>query len=304
MIVLFRFFSFSVLFISLLFGSQSYAQEYKPLLGDWNEWQLTTCYYGCITDGYHTNGDTIVNGKTYKVLDGFHYISRSFLLREEVENQKVFLKLDIPGYPEEYLLYDFSLQVGDSIDIKNPISPFEFDAGYYQVDSIVRRPLADGNRYRHYYLSPTPSNTISTTPAEWVEGVGSLSMINAPGGEPDLFGGGRLSCFFKNGQLFYSDIEATGLESCEPEILNIPNNKVTDKALVINNTPHSVLLITSSIPSKIEVFDLSGRKLESKSDLNTKRTPIDFSGKAAGIYLIVVHTINSEKQVFRVALNP
>ena len=39
------------------------------------EWQLTSCYYGCNTDAYFTDGDTSYNGYNYTVLNGFHYIS-------------------------------------------------------------------------------------------------------------------------------------------------------------------------------------------------------------------------------------
>ena len=151
-----------------------FAQEYKPLLDNYNEWHVTTCFFGCTTDRYWTDGDTIVNGIDYKILDGFHFISRTFLLREEIVERKVYLNFVNPN-GGEYLLYDFALPIGDSIDMKNPISPFPEDAGYYRVDSIIPRPLADGNEYRHFYLSPTPSNTISSTNAIWVEGAGSLS---------------------------------------------------------------------------------------------------------------------------------
>ena len=62
-------------------NSVLHGQDYKPLLDNTNEWHVTNCYFGCLTDVYFTDGDTLVEGNNYKVLDGFHYISRSFLLR-------------------------------------------------------------------------------------------------------------------------------------------------------------------------------------------------------------------------------
>ncbi|MBV1924470.1 MAG: hypothetical protein KUG68_10640 [Flavobacteriaceae bacterium] len=138
-----------------------FGQEYKPLLDDYNEWHQTYCFFGCYTDIYYTDGDTIVDGLDYKILDGYHYISRSFLLREEVQERKVYLNLTLNGISTEYLLYDYSLAVGDSIDMKNPITPFPEDAGYYTLDSIVPRPLVDGNEYRHFYFKPSESNNVS-----------------------------------------------------------------------------------------------------------------------------------------------
>ena len=89
--------------------------------------------------------------------------------------KKVYLKTILPSGNRDYLLYDFSLEVGDSINIKNPASPFLEDAGYYKVDAITLLPLVDLNLYRQFYLSPATSNTISENDAIWVEGVGSLS---------------------------------------------------------------------------------------------------------------------------------
>lgn len=271
------------------------AQDYKPLLDNYNEWQLTNCYSGCITDMYYTDGDTLVGGKNYKILDGYHFISRTFLLREELDSRKVYLNLVQQN--REYLLYDFSLNIGDSINIKNPISPFPMDAGYFKIDSIFNRPLFDGNDYKHFYLSPTPSNTISSSPAIWIEGVGSLSLINAPGGFPDLNGVGLLTCFFKNGQLFY-----TIVDDCEPLVLtkndnNTLLNEVSFNSLIKNG--HFQMKNSQNI-QHLAVFDLNGRKLMEIKPNNQEEIHLDFSNISNGMYLIVAQFSTFEKKVFKV----
>ena len=276
------------------------AQDYKPLLDNFNEWHVTNCDYGCSTDVYFTDGDTIVDGKEYKILNGYHFISRTFLLREELALRKVYLNFVAQSGNKEYLLYDFSLNVGDSIDIKNPISPFPNDGGFYKMDSIVNRPLADGNDYRHYYLSPTPSNTISNTTAEWVEGLGSLSLINAPGGYPDINGAGHLSCFFKNGELFYSNLDS--ISNCEPYILstNIGNSsleKVTLNTLIKNGQCE---MYNAENIRFVDVFDLNGRKLSKIKTNGQEQLSLDFSNFSTGIYLVVAHSAKFEKKVFKV----
>lgn len=214
----------NILFVLMLTPFTTWSQNYTPLLDDRNEWQLTSCYFGCLTDVYFTDGDTIANNHTYKILDGYHYISRTFLLREEIEQQKIYLgKVNDENQIEEYLLYDFSLEEQDSIEIRNPITPFPPNSGFYKLDSIKHLPLVNGNLYKHYYLSPTSSNSESTTPAIWVEGLGSLSMINAPAGFPDINGVGQISCFFKNQTLFYEDLDS--ISSCK-SILKIQENKI------------------------------------------------------------------------------
>ena len=61
-----------ILLLFLLSCMNMFGQAYIPLLDNQNEWHFTNCYEGCLTDIYYTNGDTIVNNKTHKILDGFH----------------------------------------------------------------------------------------------------------------------------------------------------------------------------------------------------------------------------------------
>ena len=71
-------------FLFYFFSTLLFSQDYVPLLDDYNEWQVTNCYFGCLTDVYYTDGDTIADGHNYKILDGYHFISRTILLREEI----------------------------------------------------------------------------------------------------------------------------------------------------------------------------------------------------------------------------
>ena len=81
-----------ILIFTLLFTALNLqSQNYTPLLNETNRWYVTTCYNGCITDSYFTNGDTLVNNKMHKILYGYHYISRTFLLHENIEEKKVYL---------------------------------------------------------------------------------------------------------------------------------------------------------------------------------------------------------------------
>lgn len=286
--------------LNLLLIVPCLAQNYKPLLDNFNEWHLTYCYHGCLTDVYYTDGDTIVDGKNYKILDGYHFISRTLLLREELDSRKVYLNLVARTGNTEYLLYDFSLNIGDSIDIKNPISPFPTDGGFYKVDSIVSQELADGNEYRHFYLSPTPTNTISNTTAEWIEGIGSLSLINAPGGYPDINSVGHLSCFFKNGELFYSNTHSSS--GCEPVILSNDIGSSSLEKITLNTLikdGQCQMHNTENIRF-IDVFDLNGRKLTKIKTNGQEQLTLDFSNFSTGMYLIVAHSEKFQKKVFKV----
>jgi len=281
--------------------SPIFSQEYKPLLDNLNEWHLTYCYTGCYTDVYYTDGDTLVDGLDYKILDGFHYISRGFLLREDLPERKVYLNLLFNGTSTEYLLYDFSLAVGDSIDMKNPITPFPEDAGYYTLDSIVPRPLVDGNDYRHFYFTPSESNTVSFNKATWIEGAGSLSLITAPSGNADINGAGQLSCFFKNEELYYSNLDS--IDACEPTIfLNINefNNPLNE--VIVSTTSNYCRIDNIEQVRFIDLNDINGRSLKSFTNHGGKNLQFDISDLASGIYIIIVNTKQFKKRTFKIVI--
>ena len=155
------------------------------MLDSYKEWHLTVCNNGgCITDIYNLNNDTIFNNTIYSVLDGYHYISGTFWLREDVQDKRVFMSYEYNNQRRECLLYDFSLEVGDTFTITNPITPFNLFPGNFLVDSIISNLLLDGQYYRFFYLSPL--NPLIVEFPIWIEGIGSLSMINAPGGSPNI----------------------------------------------------------------------------------------------------------------------
>jgi hypothetical protein len=231
----------------------------------------------------------VVNGKAYKILDGYHYISRSFLIREDVSAQKVYL-LFLDGLFEkfEYLLYDFSLQVGDTFEMKNPISPFPPEPGAFICDSIVMRPLVNGNLYKHFYFHPIDSVQAGTNIAVWVEGVGSLSLINAPGGDPDMNATGELTCFFKQGISFYES--ENSLTKCSanftPNSVNPANREITQ--IIYHWETGNLLVNTNLIPYRYRILDSSGRVVCETSKVNSENHYVDLSNLSKGIYIMEI----------------
>lgn len=290
-------------FLFYFFSTLLFSQDYVPLLDDYNEWQVTNCYFGCLTDVYYTDGDTIADGHNYKILDGYHFISRTILLREEILEKKVFLNFIQATGNTEYLLYDFSLNIDDSIDMKNPISPFLENAGYYNLDSIIPRPLVNGNDYRHFYLSPSESNIVSTTNAIWIEGAGSLSLITAPSGEPDINGAGHLSCFYKNGDYFYTNLDS--IDSCEPTVIlniNESNYPLSDIIVSSNNILNSCHLINLENIKLIDIYNINGKRVASYHNNGNKELKFDTTSYQAGIYFIIVYTNQFKKKTIKIII--
>ena len=79
-------------------------QTYNEMLKHDVEWQLTSCNNGCITDVYFIDGDTIYNGYNYSILNGYHFISKTFWLREDIQNQTVYMSFVYNNIRKEVLL--------------------------------------------------------------------------------------------------------------------------------------------------------------------------------------------------------
>ncbi|MBL0339713.1 MAG: T9SS type A sorting domain-containing protein [Bacteroidetes bacterium] len=177
--------------LSLFIYSGSSAQTYYPLLDSVsNVWYFTVnvvpvrvlqpattnCLYGNFTFGVTntlvTTGDTIINLVNYKKLIQEEYnqpISDCTFgyLREDTATQKVFF-LDNQFAAEE-LLYDFSMNTGDSINLDFFSNFGYFTSGYFHLDSIGSVNLPAGTR-RIFYLNNHAAPT--QFPLEWIESVG------------------------------------------------------------------------------------------------------------------------------------
>lgn len=278
---------YNVFLITFFITVIGYCQPYQPLLETDNEWHFTTCYNNCLTDIYYTNSDTLVNGLSYKILDVYHYISRTFLLRENTEEKKVFLTKINPNRIDTYLLYDFSLAEGDFFEMKNPISPFPAEGGLFVLDSIRNRPFQETQIRRYFYFSPHPENTVSNQNAIWVEGVGSLSIINAPSGYPELNSVGSLTCFYKNYTLFYTD-ENEETPICEETILNT-NELILFQPEIIFHTSSKELFIKSNEKwHTCTLYDMLGQHLVTNDTQDQSSWSLQELTLPNGIYLVKI----------------
>jgi hypothetical protein len=242
-------------------GTGIRCQSYIKLINNYSEWHVTTCNSGCITDKYYTIGDTLINNLHYSFLDLYHY-NKNFVIREDTLDRKVYMRLlSLPPSSKEFLLYDFSLQVSDTISILNPGSPYPSQAGEFILDSIVSKPLLTQN-HRYFYFHALDTVMANTKHTVWVEGIGSLCLINTPGAMPQINGVGQLSCFFSNGIQRYQDLDSIascsmiypiGLEEHpSPPSFRIRQNFET-KTLVLQ-------MDVFTVPYTLELYAIDGRR--------------------------------------------
>ena len=175
----------------LLLNQKIFSQHYYPLLDSAiNHWRFTenylpvrvaqpTAIFNCDYNSYppkelSTIGDTILNAKHYKILIATAFSSDCIFgyLREDTAARKVYFQ-DVLNAPE-ILVYDFSMQVGDSMYIHfyNQSSGY-FTDGNYTLDSIKNVTMSAGTR-RAFYLN----HKINLNPSDphtliWYESVGN-----------------------------------------------------------------------------------------------------------------------------------
>ncbi|MGB0390195.1 MAG: T9SS type A sorting domain-containing protein [Salibacteraceae bacterium] len=284
-----------ILFVFLIMGASGFSQKYVPLLDGFKEWTIISCNGPqCLIDYYWLANDTTLRNQPYRLLDGYHF-GNTVALREDTASRKVYsqtLGIGAILSPEK-LLYDFSLQVGDSIDIHNPQAPVAPNPGYFTVDSIKAVNYLGTNR-KTFYLS---SNT-DTNHAVWIEGIGSLSLINVLSRYPDHNKLTATTCVHFNGDLIYRFTPTDAEDSCKSKYIEPAMNleKVTQSDNSINiypNPTNGVLNFESTNNiEKIEVYNTIGGLVYKNFYKNKNRVLVDLESLHNNMYLIKLYSQN------------
>lgn len=263
-------FFYTVLWFSLLFSKHVNSQSYIKLINNYSEWHVTTCNSGCLTDKYYTIGDTLINNLHYSFLDLYHY-NKNFVIREDTLSRKVYMRLlSQPPNAKDYLLYDFSLQVSDTTSIQNPGSPYPLLAGEFILDSIISKPLLTQN-HRYFYFHALDTLMANTKNTIWVEGIGSLCLINTPGAMPQINGVGQLSCFFSNGVQRFQDLDS--IANCSMIYpLGLKDYSTNPSFKILQNFETKTIVVQSDlsvVPFSVALYDIDGaQKLREENILS------------------------------------
>ncbi len=277
--------------ILILLGFTTTAQTYHPFPTKntiWTQMSPNPSYFE--HDIFHIyalkDNDTTINGKLYHKL----YNSEDSIFTEKElcggireENKKVyFYALDSLPYPREqtipgteYLLYDFSLKIGDMItsDHFRLIAPISVS----NIDSILI-----GTEYRK---SITFDDVQEMT---WVEGIGSLRGIITVTA-PSLASGGsknNLICFRQNNEILYHN---KGYDNCfykndynSVEVSNFA------KAIILAPNPVSATckLSYSACYYQLQIVSLFGIVVREYNVTGQTSTIVDRNGLPSGIYFI------------------
>lgn len=285
--------------ISLLASNIIIAQEYQKLIEEnkiWYVLDVVECIHPCHrTFIYKFQQDTIINDMKYhtsyettdSTLQSFRNIN--IYLREDTASQKVFWWDSFDG--KDRLLYDFSLNTGDTIILDLPIIATQIELIVGKVDTIQ---IGSSNRKRIKLIKPDKKNI--SEEEYWIEGIGSSSGILYVGLNLALISPSyQLRCVFQDNQHIFSIGEPCYMSTVGIE----KNNQISGSLKIFPNPVINESVITFEEKGKnedyiLQVFDAQGNicfQNSFKKSLDYKVGNKDF---APGIYIA---TINNNKRI-------
>ena len=274
------------LFFTLSF-CLSHGQTYLPMLEEGNYWNVIGL------DGFggppsHVTreviGEEVINGITYKVVENVECRYR------EVDG-KVYAYQESDGL--EYLLYDFTLEIGDFVDLS--ANNENYDCRYIQDSFLQNGDVSVSDKSIQFIAGEDriviELQAFGTYLEFWIEGIGSTTGFFPLGHGFDS--ASRLTCFTYEGNVyFFNDYTV-----CIP--LGLDEELKTNITLYPNPVSNQSILqfpVEASV-DKIRILDIQGRIVEEESISKSYYT-IQAMNYRSGIYF---YQVISEKAVLKTA---
>jgi len=180
--------------------------------------------------------------------------------------KRSFTDHNTPLYPED-IIYDFSLQEGDSIYYPS-VTNICSGTGWFYIDSI-RTISYFGTERNVFYLNnhyPNAPNTI------WIEGIGSLGGVQYFNAFPMIWECGELTCCYHNDELLYQSANGEHW-GCSFENVDIEEIKKDNSIILYPNPIDNISLLEFGNPKSevfvLQVYDMTGKQLSVKTTNNS-----------------------------------
>lgn len=288
------------------------AQDYNPLIRPNTYWDVmepnpSPFFYPCpylSGERYFFEGDTIIEEIEYQILhqnlmvstnpngyfcppyavNGNYSYIRTFM-RENIEKQQVFMHGSIYSSNEEMLLYDFSLQTGDTLFFFANSDDPDLSELYAIVDETETIELANGEKRKSMSLYASDFGGHYTH----IEGVGNnlglafteyfLLLTIYP----------ELTCVSENG------IQLYGMNQCfnflDIDEIFSSNNHIRLYPNPIKSDGTFTLICNEQL-KELAIYDLKGtivQTIETTNSQQTHRITLD-AGTNSGIYILKIQT--------------
>lgn len=234
------------------------------------------------TNYFRFDNDTVIENKTYKKVwiseDEYHQEWNFYGAFIREENSKVYFR---EIFQEEGLIYDFNLEMGDSVVVNNTRGAEELTLFFTEIDSVE---VEDGYRERWKLISNEYENT-----EYWIRGIGSeTGVINSGTG---VFGGlcglFTLLCEKENDELVYMNPE---YGSCFLITTGVENNALVKNEVSISYNPNNKTVNVSTNynrPQTILLTDITG-KIISRQQIASGSFSFNLFNNPNGLYIISV----------------
>jgi hypothetical protein len=260
-----------------------FSQDYHPLL-DHSSWVVNDLVSCCRPPYVYTideGTDVVINGQAYKEFNDpfpqYDTNSESYVdvvdLREDVAARKVYKLVN----GTEMLLYDFSMQNGDTI--------WQYDFNWTAaVDEID----CDGGSRKRITLQTQYNNHTMTQ--VWIEGVGTIAHPFYPASNMySVFsaGGGltyHTKCSFQNGVHIYGNAEcaayaplAVAAQDYQKGVSFLPNPVISDLNLSSANELQNATL---------KFYNLQGQLVREVNKISGTAATVNRGNLSRGLYFV------------------
>lgn len=245
-------------------------------------WTIASIGWGSYwsNETYMIVGDTSINSIDYKNIyqtkdSIFDPINSTYFCSIRESGQKWYIVSEIDSI--EHILYDFNIQIGDTVTSYNLYLQEYLEQIVSNVDSIE----LNGNKYKNIELRALTRSFVEN----WIEGIGSTNGFYVPAHHV-YDAGFQLLCFHRNDSLIYlnSPDGTCGYIKVGKE------NLLLDSEIKISPNPvTNILNIESNNDQRITIYDSTGKKV-----LSSNNKQIDISIFKRGVYEVKIFDNNNK----------
>lgn len=276
----------------LLISSAVFSQEYESLLADGKQWSTVDEYYHLLFGSanrsfqYYLTGDTLINDTTY-------FTIRKFDDRNMIEESPGYIREDSLGrvyfrsqISSECLIYDFSVELNDTVLFYYSQNPNSAVRAVVESICVFDETGSDRKAITLKDID-IPSNS-----EIWIEGIGSNRGLLESGFTFSRMVGAQynLLCYHENDSLIYLNPRFTSCTT--PQNVGVNSELVNKMVLSIFPNPikgRSVIQWSQSFrPVQLNVYDLTGRMVFSKSIGTTTSSNLDRSDLEKGVLILEI----------------
>lgn len=267
----------NILILALILSS-TFGFSYQPLIGNSDQTWYVDVYGLILVHTVETFGPTEVHGAfTYtSILQASVSDPTSTyqvgLIREDVENQQVFIYAN----DQEYLLYDFDVQVNDIINVfsvgyETPITITNIET--VVINGISREKISfSDDWYTGYYIEGIGSD----------RGILDYNTAGIADYSP------QLTCYYENNTLIYDNPDVAS--TCGLTISVDEKELLSSFAVFPNPASDKLFIATDGLLSGrvflLQIIDMLGNIAFTQQFVSYSKNQIDISTLSTGSYII------------------